>query len=86
MLQETKLYKSNQIKIQDFCVFEKLRPQNGGGGLLIAVHVKFDPCLVQSDQDNPNLIVVQCMIGNSSVQLINGHGPQKDDPISDKIF
>ena len=60
LLQETKLYVPGQIKITDFQVFEKLRAQNGGGGLLTAVHVMFDPCLIQSADDNPNLLVVQC--------------------------
>ena len=85
VLQETKLYIEGQIKIPDFRVFEKLRPQNGGGGLLIAAHVNFDPCLIQTEEDNPNLLTVQCTIGNSSVHVINGHSPQEDDSICDKI-
>ena len=63
MLQEVKVYQKGQIKLPDFRIFEKLRPQNGGGGLLTAAHVNLDPCLIQSEQDNPNLLVVQCMIG-----------------------
>ena len=52
---------------------------------MIAAHVNFDPCLIQTEEDNPNLLTVQCTIGNSSVHVINGHGPQEDDSICDKI-
>ena len=59
--------------------------QNGGGGLITAVHTKFNPSLVEADYENPDILSVQCTIGSSSVRLINGYGPQECDPISEKL-
>ena len=85
MLQETKLYRKGQIKIANFQVFEKLCAQNCGGGLLTAAHEQLQPCLIESDNDNPNLFVVECKIGNSTVHLINGNEPQEDDQMCEKL-
>ena len=73
-LQETKLYSKGQIKLQ-----------NGGGGLLTAVHEKFQPSLVESEKENPDILIVQCKISESYVSLINGYGPQESDPMGEKI-
>ena len=84
-LQETKLYSKGQINIQNFVIFETNRPQNGGGGLLTAVHEKFQPSLIQTEQDNPDILIVQCEISNNCVRLINGYGPQENDPMNEKM-
>ena len=41
MLQETKLYRKGTMKFKDLCVFEKIRGQNEGGGLMTLVHENF---------------------------------------------
>ena len=84
-LQETKLYTKGQIKIPSFFIFETNRNQNGGGGLLTAVHEKFLPSLLQTAGDNPDVLIVQCRIADNQVNLINGYGPQESDPFSDKL-
>ena len=84
-LQETKLYRKNQIKVPNFVIFETNRTQNGGGGLITAVHEKFEPTLLQSDQDNPDVLIVQCKISSFSVSLINGYGPQENEPHGEKM-
>ena len=58
--QETKLYRKGQIQIKNFVIFETNRVQNGGGGLITAVHGKFNPTLIQSENDNPDVLIVQC--------------------------
>ena len=68
-LQETKLYTKGQIKIPSFVIFETNRNQNGGGGLIIAVHEKFNPSLIQTEQDNPDVLIVQCVVSSSNVSL-----------------
>ena len=84
-LQETKLYSKGHVTIPGFFVFEKNCTQNTGGGLIMAVHKKFNPSLVEADYKNPDILSVQCKIGTSSVRLINGYGPQESDPSSDKL-
>jgi hypothetical protein len=49
------------------------------------VHEKFNPSLIQSEKDNPDVLIVQCVISSSNVSLINGYGPQEYDPISEKM-
>ena len=76
-LQETKLYSKGQIKLQNFVMFETNRSQNGGGGLLTAVHEKFQPSLVETEKENPDILIVQCKISESYVSLINGYARKK---------
>ena len=84
-LQETKLYTKGQIRLQNFVIFETNRPQNGGGGLLTAVHEKFQPSLLETENDNPDILIVQCKISNYNVNLINGYGPQESETMEEKL-
>ena len=84
-LQETKLYAKGQIKLQNFFIFETNRTQGGGGGLITAVHEKFNPTLIEGEQDNPDVLIVQCKIGSNSVSLINGYDPQETDAINERM-
>lgn len=84
-LQESKLYTKGQIKIPNFFIFESNRVQNGGGGLITAVHEKFSPALIEAENENPDILIVQSKIGAKNVRLINGYGPQESDAISDKL-
>ena len=38
MVQETKIYRKGQIKVDNYCVFDNLRGQAEGGGLMTLVH------------------------------------------------
>ena len=42
-VQETKSRRKNQIKLDDYVMFEHIRKDKGGGGLLTAVHKTFKP-------------------------------------------
>ena len=53
--------------------------------MLTAVHEKFQPSLIQTEQDNPDILIVQCEISNNYVRLINGYGPQENDPMNEKM-
>ena len=84
-LQETKQYTMGQIKLPNFSIFETNRIQNGGGGLITAVHEKLNPCLLETETENPDILLVQYKIGSNNVSLINGYGPQENDLISSKL-
>ena len=49
MLQETKIKKSENIKLKDFTIFEKTRENNGGGGLMTIVHENMQPILIPDE-------------------------------------
>ena len=50
-----------------------------------AVHEKFNPSLIETEEDNPDILIVQCKLSNNYVRLINGYGPQESDPVSEKM-
>ena len=49
MLQETKLKKQGKIKLNGFVIFEKLRENNDGGGLMSIVHENLKPIMISDD-------------------------------------
>ena len=87
MLQETKLYRKGQIKIPNFCVFENLRAQGEGGGLLTMVHENFEPVLIPSTgppKSTENILVVEAYLGKSRIRYINAYGVQENATLTDK--
>ena len=83
-LQETKLYIKGQISFNNFKVFETNRDLGRGGGLITTVNIKLDPVEIQSENNNPDVLIVQCKLSNYSVSLINGYGPQESESLSEK--
>ena len=84
-LQETKLYKKGFVKIPDFTIFENLRENNGGGGLLTAVHNSLNPVLVNDDDVYLDLMTVCAEIDKQKIYLINGYGKQEDDEFEERM-
>ncbi len=78
-IQETKLYRKGQIKIDGYQIFELVRKERKGGGLLLALYESFDPVLVHEGTDDIEILVVQGKVGNINVRFINAYGPQEDD-------
>ena len=87
MLQETKLYKKGQIKMDNYCVFETVRGVSEGGGLLTMVHENFEPVLIpNTDHKNSvNILVVEANLGKSRIRYINAYGVQENCTIRDKM-
>ena len=54
-IQETKLYKKGQIKMEEYQIFEQVRSNSKGGGLLLAVYETFDPVLIFEGTDDVEL-------------------------------
>ena len=83
-IQETKNRKCANFKLENYQIFEKIR-SGFGGGLLTAVNTSLEPVLIQSINDEVEILLVQCNIGQRNIRIINGYGPQEDDPINKKI-
>ena len=77
-IQESKLRRKNKIKHPNYVMFEYVRQNCGGGGLLTAVHKSLSPVSVSNDTDE-EVIVVEATIVDKRVRFINGYGPQEDD-------
>ena len=86
-VQETKVRRKNQIKIKDYIMFEHMRKDKGGGGLLTAVHKSLKPVSI-SEEDETEVLVVQGNIENLKIRFINGYGPQEKetDEVKAKFF
>ena len=86
-VQESKVRRKNQIKHKDYIMFEHLRKEKGGGGLLTAVHKSLNPVSI-SEEDESEVLVVQGNINSKKVRFINGYGPQENngDDLKEKFF
>ena len=45
-IQESKTKRKNEIKMDNYVIFEQIRKDSGGGGLLTAVHKNLEPVSV----------------------------------------
>jgi exonuclease III len=79
MLQETKLKRQGLIKLKDFVVFEKLRENTEGGGLMSVIHENLKPILISDDHSE--FLVVDVTGNFGSIRLINCYGPQENLPL-----
>ena len=76
MLQETKMRRKNKIKISNYVIFEHIRKEKCGGGLLTAIHENLKPVSVSVD-DESEILVVEAELGQEKVRFINAYGPQE---------
>ena len=81
-LQETKLRHKNRIKLKNYNVFENLRTDSAGGGVLTAIHEAFKPVCISDEHDD--ILVIEALIGTSKVRFINGYGPQETENTNKK--
>ena len=81
-IQETKLSHYGTIGLPGYSVFEHLRENRDGGGLLTAIHSSIDPdpAVIPTEAD-VDLLVVHCRIGSLKIRVINGYGPQEDEEV-----
>ena len=71
------------MKIPGYQIFEKIRKNKGGGGLLTAVDEDLDPVLVANTKDDTEILAVEAKIGSKKIRILNGYGPQEDDDIQE---
>ena len=77
-VQESKLTRKSKVKIDDYVIFEKIRKERGGGGLLTAVHRSLNPVSVSEDEDDEILVVEGKFNNSTRVRFINAYGPQEN--------
>jgi hypothetical protein len=58
-IQESKTKRKNQIKLDDYVIFEKIRKEVNGGGLLTAVHKNLEPVSVGEGNEDDEVLVVE---------------------------
>ena len=82
-IQESKTKRRSKVKLKNYIIFEKIRKNRGGGGLLTGVHKNLDPVSVGDDTDD-EILVVEAKLLNKKVRLINAYGPQETANEDDK--
>ena len=88
MFQETKIYRKGKIRLDNYCIFESIRGDGEGGGLLTMVHNNFEPVLIPSSNTSKissNILVVEANLGKSRIRYINGYGVQENAPMIEKM-
>ena len=79
-VQETKLSKPGLVKIPGYQVFERIRKNKKGGGLLTAADEDVNPVLISTGKEEENeIMTIQIDVGEHKIRVINAYGPQEDD-------
>ena len=78
-IQESKVPKKNRIALNDYEIFEHIRNNTAGGGLLTAVHKSLNPISVSEEIEDEEILVVEATFRKNKVRLINGYGSQENE-------
>ena len=80
MVQETKLKRKNQIRLEKYDLFEKVCKPKGGGGIMIGVSNDMTGKPVDvSPHDDVEILVVEIELKDMSIRFLTAYGPQEDD-------
>ena len=83
--QETKFMKKGLFKVNNFEIFESIRP-TGGGSILTGIHASLNPIMI-SDGSNEDIeiLVVEGEIGGRKCRFFNWYGPQESADIDKRV-
>ena len=79
LIQESKVSRKNKIMVDDYAIFELIRTNTAGGGLLTAVHKSLKPVNVSEEVEGEEILVIEANFGQKKIRLINGYGPQESE-------
>ena len=85
-LQETHFKRKGKLigKLCEFELFESIRRKTKGG-TLIGVHKSLEPILIEEYSEDFELLVVEVKMGNISVRIMSGYGPQENWKVDEKM-
>ena len=83
-IQETKLPKNYEIKLDGYQVFLKNRI-GLGGGLMTAVDLNLNPFEISAKNEIGEILTVQADVNKKKIRIINCHGPQNDEDCHIKL-
>ena len=76
LLQETKYKTKRKLKLDGFEIFEQLRENNEGGGLMSIIHKNLSP--IQIPDGHQEFLIVDIFEKFGSIRTINCNGPQEN--------
>ena len=87
LIQETKLSRKNQVRVKGYDVFEKVRKNKGGGGVMIAIKddILTTPVEVSPQEDDEvEILTVEIELQGLTLRILTAYGPQEEEN-DDKI-
>ena len=85
-IQESKVSRKGQLKIENYEIFEVVRPNcPGGGSILTGIHKNLSPVFISGGEDDIELLIVQAKVGCADIRCYNGYGPQENCKIEERI-
>ena len=78
-LQETKTRQKNKVPLKDYDVYEIVRENSSGGGILTAVRKDLASADI-TENVNEEILTVEAKLNDRKVRFINGYGPQEYAP------
>ena len=83
-MQETKCSQANQLKMDDFIIYEKVRSMREGGGVAIAAKKALNPVLIAEGNEEVEAISIDIHPSNIKISCTSAYGPQLRDSLTRK--
>ena len=88
MIQETKMKRKKQIKIEGYELIEEVRSGRGGGGLIIGIDNTIDTVPVVITQED-EILAIEMELKSMKLRVATAYGPQEgapDDEIINEFY
>ena len=84
-MQETKSTSINQLKMENYIIYEKVRDNGtGGGGVAIDAVREINPVLLSEGENNVEAITIDIHPKNLTISCVSAYGPQENHPMEKK--
>ena len=79
--------KTGRLKLKGYQIFENIRKDGNGGGLLTAADENLEPVLISTGkEENSEVLTIQIKAGKHNIRIINAYGPQEDVSSKEAIY
>ena len=81
MIQETKLKREMLISSNDYHIYENVRKNKGGGGIMIGIDKGLtdkEPVVIYRGNDEIEILVVEVSLNSMNVRFMSAYGPQEE--------
>ena len=83
-MQETKCSETNQLKMDNFLIYEKVREAKEGGGIAIAAKKELNPVLIAEGDSEVEAISIDIHPSKLTISCTSAYGPQQRDSLEKK--
>ena len=83
-MQETKSAQGNQLKMDDFVIYERIRTNNEGGGVAIGAKKDLNPVPIAEGEENVEAISIDINLAKIVISCTSAYGPQQRDTAMNK--